>query len=985
MFIGAAWCAWLLCNAANASEAKGSRALPDLSRAEALATIYVDKGLRVDLVAGEPLVASPVAFAFDEKGRMYVAENIGYPDPVDSRAPATLGKIVLLEDTDGDGVYDKRTDFATGIGYPNGICPWQGGVFVTCAPDIYYFKDTNGDGVADIRRVVLTGFSTSRTAQVRVSHPTLGLDGRIYLTSGLNSGKITSPEHPERPPVEFTASDSRFDPDSLIFETTGGRGQFGLTIDDFGRRFISENRHPIMEVMLEPWHLRRNQSLAFSETIQEVSTSGYEAKVFPISHTSVTAAYIPSLMGMPHAGTFTSACGLVAFGGSGLGQGYDGSIFVCEPAQNLVQRQVLRDEGASFRSAPATAGREFLASADQRFRPVFCANGPDGALYVADMHRKEIDHPEYFPPEMRTKLDFEADKEKGRIYRIGAAAPQAAQPMPQTTAQLWERLDSSEKWQRDTAHRLLLERRDLSATAILERISRDGRLPAARVHALWLLWSFKALSDETLGQALHDPESGVRENALKLASELPSISPGLLDSALGLAGDTDARVRLQCALTLGVIKDPRAVKALARIAARGGEDRWTRAAVLSGVGDRLSAFLTAFRIEPRTNPVGFEAMMNDVGRLVGTAAPLTDCRRILLETLDTTTADDFPWRLSMVGGMAAGWQARPKGQRGSGPFFALLVDENHPDASQHESLQAFLKRTVDLAEDVHAQMAQRVEATAFLAYGGFQQFGSVLAELVSNREPAEVQLAAIRAIEHMGDVRGADMLVNAATWRGYTPKVRDAALAAMISRPTFVDRLFAAMESHAIATGEIPPSRRSQLLRHADPVLRARAEKVFHELVDGNRMQVYQTRREALALTPDAGRGKLVFERTCAACHTYNGTGGHVGPDLSGVHNQPAEALLLNILVPNYEIAAGYQPYELETTDGRSFSGWLAAESDVSVTLRTLTGADETVLRSRIHTLKTSGVSLMPDGLESGMSNQELADLIGYLKEQKNE
>src|SRR5690606_18686411 len=119
------------------------------------------------------------------------------------------------EDRDGDGKYDHRSEFATGLTYPNGLMVWKGGIFVTCAPDIYYFKDTDGDGIADIKQVVLTGFSSKQTAQIRVSHPTLGLDGMVYLTSGLNSGEVTSPLHPERPPVSFTASDSRFNPETF--------------------------------------------------------------------------------------------------------------------------------------------------------------------------------------------------------------------------------------------------------------------------------------------------------------------------------------------------------------------------------------------------------------------------------------------------------------------------------------------------------------------------------------------------------------------------------------------------------------------------------------------------------------------------------------------------------------------------------------------------------------------------------------------------
>src|SRR5690554_3242779 len=193
-----------------------------------MAALRLEPGLRIELVAAEPLVVDPVAFAFDEDQVLYVVENRGYPDPAEGGAPSHLGRIARLEDRDGDGRFDHRTEFANGLTYPNGILPWDGGVFVTSAPDIYYFKDTDGDGIADIQKVVLTGFNSDKTAQIRVSHPILGLDGWVYVTSGLNGGEVSSPVHPDRPAISFAAADGRFHPETYEFETTGGRSQFGL-------------------------------------------------------------------------------------------------------------------------------------------------------------------------------------------------------------------------------------------------------------------------------------------------------------------------------------------------------------------------------------------------------------------------------------------------------------------------------------------------------------------------------------------------------------------------------------------------------------------------------------------------------------------------------------------------------------------------------------------------------------------------------------
>jgi glucose/arabinose dehydrogenase len=177
-----------------ASAAATAPVASPLSPDQALATFDTEPGLRVSLVAAEPLIDSPCALAFEEAGRLYVAENRGYPVGATNGEPA--GRIALLTDTDADGRMDQRSDFTTALTFPNGVLPWRGGLIVTCAPDVLYLKDTDGDGKADVREVVLTGFATNTTTQLRVNAPLLGPDGWVYLASGLSGGSITSPKRP---------------------------------------------------------------------------------------------------------------------------------------------------------------------------------------------------------------------------------------------------------------------------------------------------------------------------------------------------------------------------------------------------------------------------------------------------------------------------------------------------------------------------------------------------------------------------------------------------------------------------------------------------------------------------------------------------------------------------------------------------------------------------------------------------------------------
>lgn len=965
-----------------------------LPPAEALASLQVEPGLRVELVAAEPLVVDPVAFAFDEKLRLYVVENRGYPDPLQTNGKpkepwTTQGRIALLEDTDGDGRYDRRREFATGLTYPNGIAVWRGGVFVTCAPDILYFRDTDGDGVADERRVVLTGFLGTKTAQIRVSAPTLGWDGKIYLACGSNGGVVTSPEHPERPAVNFatTPADGRFDPATLVYERVGGRNQFGLTFDAFGRRFGATNRHPVLHTVLEPPLLARNPHLAFNLTAQEVSRVQHEAKVFPISRANVTSfwadIYRPKAERISHSGTVTSACSPLVFDGSGLAAGHAGNVFFCEPAQNLVQRQVFRPAGASFRSDVPYTGREFLASTDIGFRPVFLGNGPDGALYVADMYRTEIDHPQYVPEQARPRMDFDGGKGAGRIYRVAKERWRKPEPVGATVPALVRDLESPDAWRRETAQRLLVERAEAAAVPLLEKSAATAALAASRVRALWTLHGLQRLSPAVVNRALEDADPGVREWGVQLAGIRSTDTTAHLAKLIAAAGDPVARVRFVAALVLGSCDGAGVVEALAAIAVRDGDDRWARAAVLSGVGNRVEAFTAALARERAKNPGGYAQVMEDLARIHGAGADLAACRRFIGDLL---AADpELGWCLPAVLALLEGTRGRAEfKQAGAAALFpeaAKGAGGGTGDVFQQFARKAGFARLAALAGDDRLPARQRVSAVTLLGYGPFEEAGAALADLLNPRQDATLQLQSVRAFERMGDARGAALLLQRDRWARYTPRIRTAVVNALTARPAMIDALFQAMQEGTVPAAAIPSDRRERLLQHSNPEIRRRAEAHFQKVDGGDRMKVYQGLRELVNLPAEAERGGEVFARACAACHTYAGAGGKVGPDLTGVRNQSAETLLLHIVVPNLEITPGYEAVSVTTRDGASLAGRIIAESENGLTLRTATDAEEVIARPNIASFAAAAVSLMPDGLEQTMTPAEISHLLAYLRQ----
>lgn len=1012
---GSACATLLLCFPLRAADTSAMTTAKPLTPQQALASLQVEAGLRVELAAAEPLTASPCAVAWDERGRMFVAENRGYPvGPGTNKPPA--GVIAMLEDTNGDGTYDKRTEFATGLTFPNGLMCWRGGLIVTCAPDIFYLKDTDGDGRADVRRVLLTSFGTTSTTQLRVSHPTLGLDGYVHVTSGLVASKVTCPEHPERGTIDLPRGDARFHPDTLEIEPWPGVGQFGLAFDDFGRKFICSNRNPLQHVVLHPRYLKRNPHLAFSDTVQDVAPPGDAAKVWPLSADHTTAAFIPSLMSTPHAGTFTSACGISLWRGGVLPASFANSAFICEPAQNLVQRQVLAPDGPTFKSAPATPGREFLASADTWFRPVFSATGPDGALYICDMYRKVIDHPQYLPEHIRGSLDYEAGKTMGRIYRVVPAnlkSPISNSKLnlaAASTKELVAKLNDVNGWVRSTAFRLLLERKDTNSDSL------------AALRQLWLpkyqeftivfgqrrtLMTWGHLNGQVAGAASAFELSKLFGAILpadldRLVTGLRAMDDGHADrrgaSTIGAAAAdllarstnnlavsfgpnfswADGPMVLAWALAYGDRTNPPPARHLVTLLVNFPTNRWMRAAVLSSASKRSGElFAEARKIGgPFRLPGIFYQDLAPV--LVAESEPpqIAEALRQVLVNLPERVSVTEGAKIAFATGLGNGARAKGLGKDGRSAL-VTLASANPDTARRLGELFAAASKTVATAA---APTPERLAAIDLLAHSDAATAGAALQSLIAPQTPNELQAAAVRALSQLPGAQAGEWFVERERWRSYTPPVRDAVLTAMLSQPALQLVLLDAVEKGVVQPWAVPANRRNPLLKHRDAAVAARAAKAFQPQGAADRMKVYEDHKAVLALPANAKNGKAVFVKTCAACHQFAGEGARVGPELTGVRLQPAEAILLHILVPDAEIYPGFTAYDVETKDGRSLTGLLTSDTPTSVTLRAAQGVEETILRANIAKLTSSSTSLMPNELEKTMTRQELADLMAFLK-----
>jgi putative heme-binding domain-containing protein len=669
--------------------------------------------------------------------------------------------------------------------------------------------------------------------------------------------------------------------------------------------------------------------------------------------------------------------------GDALPPGHRDSIFVCESAQNLVQRQLRSVDGVTFTSRPAQTGRDFLSSRDTWFRPVFAANGPDGALYIVDMYRKIIDHPQYVPEQSRALLDFQAGKERGRIYRIAARGwKRDRQPIDlgrMSTDQLSRTLEHSNAWRRETAQRLLVARRDRTATPRLRALAREGRTEVARLHALWTLDGLGGLEAADVVRALDDPHPAVRENAVRLAEPRMSASPELVAGVIRLVDDGEARVRFRVGLALGETDDPRTIGALAAIAGRDGAQSWMRAAVLSSVRNRTNELLRTFVATSAASPGARAAVMQDLGQLFGAGQPPERCLDLILQI--TEPGEESGWQATTLSGIARGLRSRGLGDQDRSALMTLVSGESPQSRSARPRLERVLSRASSMALDDTTPADQRLAAIELLGHSDYATAGRALGDLLAPRHPFEVQVAAVRALSQLPDPVAVASLLEPGRWPAFTPRIREAVLSALLADERKTPVLLDALERGAVTSLAVGASRRSRLMTHRDAAIQTRARALFAAVESGDRMQVYERARGTVpGRATDALRGRRVFATTCAACHAVDGAGGQVGPDLSGIRHQPADAILLHTLVPDYEITPGYQAYVVETRDGRTLVGRLESEAPNSLTLRDGAAERRVILRSDVISMSASAHSLMPAELERTMSEQDLADLIGYLK-----
>ncbi len=933
-------------------------------------------GFRMELVASEPLVSSPVAAAFDEDGNLYVAEMRDYPyKPGLGKEP--LGTVRLLIDRDGDGRFDEGHVFADRLLWAAGIAPWKGGIFVAAPPDIWYLKDTDGDHKADVREKWFTGFGT-QNQQAMLNNLQWGLDHKIYGATAGNGGTVRRADRPSTSPTVVDGRDFRFDPVTRDFEPTTGTIQFGNTFDDWGNRFLCSESQPLLHVVLEQHYLARNPFLPVPSAIENLAPPPVPIfRISPIerwrqirsSRRIAHSTRSPNAAGASHH-VVDAAAGVTIYRGGAYPRQYYGNAFVGDAQNNLVHRRILEPKGVTFSSKRADVTTEFVRSPDNWFRPVNFVNAPDGTLFVLDMCR-EILESIHIPSDVVKHLDLTNGRDRGRIYRL--APPGFQNPEPPrlgraSTSELVAALESPHGWWRDTAHRLLFERQDASAVPPLTTLLRNSSAAESRVLALWSLEGLKALADDDLLQGLSDASPHVRCHALQLAETRLDKSPAILDKVLNLAID-DAWVRLQLALSLGESRDRRAGEALAKILRNSAGDPWVRTAVLSSASQTAASMSAELLADPafRGTPEGSDCLAS-LASVVGARTRPDEMGRTL-ETIASLAPvgkrDALASRLVLALGEAV---------QASGKRLDAVVNLSAAATAFLSTLEHDARR---VARDGSAAPPERQRAIRLLACFSFAKSRDVLEALLDLREPEPIQTAALQALGGYSDPAVAAMIL--ARWREDTPEVRKQALATLLNRGDRTLAFLRFVEEGKATMAQLDPAARAQLLSHRDEPVRALARRLLGSETS-TRQQVVNDYGSALRLRGDAGRGQVVFRRECSTCHKIGDVGNAVGPDLTSTASRDPDALLVHILDPNRYVLPNYIQYQVADLDGRIFTGLIAAQSATSVTLRRAEGKTDTILRSHIDQLTGTGQSLMPEGFETKINKPEMADLIAFLR-----
>jgi mono/diheme cytochrome c family protein len=547
---------------------------PPLSPQDAMKTFYMPPGYSLELVASEPMVQDPVVIDFDADGRMWVIEMIAfhYPDVQSEKERDPICRVIVLEDTNDDGKMDKRTVFAENLVLPRALKVLDRGVLIGEPPNLWLMRDTNGDLKADTRELVTDTYGRRDANPEHNANSLLwAMDNWIYTAEHTGYLRLKN---------------GRFE-----LAPTLPRGQWGVTQDDAGRIYRNTNSNALYVDIVPIRYYLRHPALARTRGMYESLQDGDVNTVWPVRpNRGVNRGYqFGQLREDGTLARYTAVGSPTIYRGDRLPAELAGNVFLAESAGNLVGRLVVSDDGTTLRARRGYQRAEFLASTDERFRPVWLSSAPDGTLYVVDMYRGVIQYRDLITEYLQKWIvahDLEKGIGFGRIYRVVHTTTRRDRKPAlsrATPAQLVAALSHPNGWRRDTAQQLLVQRRATSAVPALKQLVRSAPLARTRVHALWTLDGMDAVDAADVMRSLEDANRDVRTAALRISERWLATDAAVQAGVVKRVEDPDWNVRRQLAATLGELRAGQREAPIARLLEQHGDDPVTVDAALSGL------------------------------------------------------------------------------------------------------------------------------------------------------------------------------------------------------------------------------------------------------------------------------------------------------------------------------------------------------------------------------------------------------------------
>ena len=987
--------------------------VPPLDAVAAIASLRVQPEFKIQLAADESLLASPVAIAWDEDGRLFVAEMRGYSE----RQGERLGRVRLLHDDNDDGMYDRATVFADGLAWPTAICCYDGGVFVGDAPEILFLKDINGDGVADQRHSVFTGFGDSNVQGLMNSFH-FGLDNRIHGSASAVGGTIRRPSETAKASkpvvdsspavagdggVNVSGRDFSFDPRSLTVRPETGGAQHGMSFDAAGGKYVCSNSDQAIRCMIDDRFLSRNPFYTPPSAKISVAAEGPQGAVFRSSpvepwrilRTRLRASGLatgPIEAGGRSSGYFTSATGVTVVGGDAFGDALAGMLVIGDVGSNLVHRKRLTPDGSCVRAERVDRESELIASTDNWFRPVQFSNGPDGGLWIIDMQREVIEHPLALPLDIKKHLDLDSGRDRGRLWRLvpqNFSHRRTPKLSGSSTAELVELLEHPNAWHRETAKRLLYERRDPAAAVPLAVLAANPQAdPRGRIAALYVLDGLGALCVADLDKPLNANDPLLRSSAVRLLERFVGdgdVAQQLANRMVEMAvNDPDPRVRLELALIGGGLSEEMRTDLLSKILLRDGGDAWCRMAAFTSMGSGAGRLLVAWLGDPRSfSGPGAPVVLSELAAQVGRRGDDQEVAAVV-EAIGAL-ADE---------GIRSGSQLPGVDGRAIATtvLVGLVRSLEHAGGSTKaigstDKNKAVVQRLVAWNRAVAADAAQPTQARLAAIRGLFlaplpdvvDLFATLLAP---NTQPdsstaSEIAKEVITVLGQSHDPSSAAVVLQA--WPTLSAELRAFAAAMLNRNPHRAEALLNAIDAGVVREADIERTVVTNLRNYPVESIRKRAMATLGPVPVVRRDELVEAYRPCLTATGNPEAGKSLFSKHCSSCHKVGDIGRETGPNLVAMQARGVESILLGILDPNREVQPQYFAHTAITDDGRVITGVLVAESSTSITLRGADGNEETIARQDLEELRSSKRSLMPEGFEREIDLRGMGDLLAWL------